>query len=124
MSPRSEEFMARAEQRIGAARVALAAGYPSAAVSGAYYAMLYAARAALSERERYAKTHSGTWSLFAELFVVPGGFDPDLVKAARRIRELREAGDYDASEPPPDEARTVIGDAERFVAAVAGMLSG
>ena len=116
--------MASAEQRIGAAKASLAAGYPSAAVSAAYYAMLYAARAALSERERYAKTHTGTWTLFSELFVASGRFDAGLATAARRIQELREAGDYDASELGPDEGRAIIDDAERFVGAVATMLAG
>jgi uncharacterized protein (UPF0332 family) len=51
-------------------------------VSAAYYAMLYAARAALSEQDRYAKTHSGTWTLFRETFVRDGRFDPALARAA------------------------------------------
>ncbi|MGH3031399.1 MAG: HEPN domain-containing protein [Gaiellaceae bacterium] len=69
MSPRSEEFMAMARDRLALARTALDAGFPSGAVSAAYYAMLSAARAALSEEERLAKTHSGAWSLFHESFV-------------------------------------------------------
>ncbi len=31
--------------------------------------MLYAARAALSEEDLYAKTHSGSWTLFNDAFV-------------------------------------------------------
>ena len=52
MSPRSEEFMAVARERAALAATALGAGSPGGAVSAAYYAMLYAARAALSEEDR------------------------------------------------------------------------
>ena len=121
MSPRSKEFMASAHERIRAAHAALSAGFPSVAVSAAYYAMLYAARAALSEEDRYAKTHRGAWSLFGELFVSAGRFDSGLFAAARRIQELREAADYDAREISSEQARPIVDDAESFVARVVTM---
>lgn len=124
MSPRSDEFMASADARIRAARAALAAGFPSVAVSAAYYAVLYAARAALSEEDRYAKTHRGVWSLFGELFVSTSRFDSGLVAAARRIQEVREAADYDARDVASDQAQALVIDAETFVARVAAMLEG
>jgi len=49
VSPRSEEFIASARERLGAARAALDAGFASAAVSAAYYAGL--ARGALRMQE-------------------------------------------------------------------------
>ena len=64
-----------AHERLRASRVVLGASSRSSAVSLAYYAMLYAARAALSEEDAYAKTHVGTWGLFRETFVVPGAFE-------------------------------------------------
>lgn len=115
--------MASAQERISAAHAALTAGFPSVAVSAAYYAALYAARAALSEKDRYAKTHRGAWSLFGELFVSGGSFDPRLLAAARRTQELREAADYDAREISAERAQAVVGDAESFVARVAAMLA-
>lgn len=57
--------------------------------------MLYAARAALSEREAYAKTHAGTWHELRRWFVDAGALDPE-----------------------EDEAEHVIGLAERFLAAI------
>ena len=101
----------------------LVGGFRPLAVSAAYYAMLYAARAALSERERYAKTHSGTWSLFRETFVQDGRFDPVLVRKADQTQELREAGDYDARAVSQQEAATVPAHAEEFVQAVERMLA-
>jgi hypothetical protein len=42
MSPRSEEFLARAHDRLRLARAAAEAGFPEGAVGAAYHAMLYA----------------------------------------------------------------------------------
>src|ERR1044072_2224779 len=75
MSPRSEEFMEQARDRLADAQTILKTAHPAVVVSAAYYGMLYAARAALSERGEYAKTHSGTWTLFSQIFVAPGDFD-------------------------------------------------
>jgi uncharacterized protein (UPF0332 family) len=124
MSPRSAEFMSRAHERIRAARAALAGGFPDVAVSAAYYAALYAARAALSEEDRNAKTHTGAWSLFGEVFVASGRFDAELLAEARRIQELREAADYDAREIPSEQAEEIVSAAARFVTTVGALLGG
>lgn len=113
--------MAEARQRLTAARTTLAADLPNAAVSSAYYAMLYAARAALSEEDRYAKTHRGTWDLFHETFVEPGRFDHELAREARRAQSPREAADYDAEAVPREQAEEIVSLAERFVTAIDAM---
>jgi uncharacterized protein (UPF0332 family) len=64
VSPRSEELLARARDGVASAQLLLSGGHGATAVSAAYYAMLYAARAALSERDRNARSHAGTWRLF------------------------------------------------------------
>jgi uncharacterized protein (UPF0332 family) len=122
MSPRSEEFMASAHERLQAARATLAGGFPSSAVSAGYYAMLYAARAALSEEELNAKTHRGVWSLFSEAFVASGRFERRLFAAAQRAQDLREAADYEAGSVSREQADAILTDADRFVSAVASML--
>ena len=116
MSPRSKEFFDAAHQRLATARGALDQD-PSTAVSIAYYAMLYAARGALSERDTYAKTHGGTWHRFREVFL-PEGFDEALIAAAQTAREQREQSDYEAWKASPEEAAEVIDAAARFLAAV------
>jgi uncharacterized protein (UPF0332 family) len=50
------------------------------AVSDAYYAILYAARAALSERDRNAKTHRGIWAIVSEEFVASRDIDAELAR--------------------------------------------
>lgn len=117
MSPRSEEFLAEARSRLAAATSVLA-DFPPAAISLGYYAMLYAARAALSEEDRYAKTHRGTWLLFEETFVIPHRFDRGLFEAAQRTLPLRIGTDYEALHVEPYEAVAVVELAERFLAAI------
>lgn len=122
MSPRSEEFLHEARDRLAAAAAALDAGFPPVAVSAAYYAMFYAARAALSEEDRNAKTHRGVWSLFSETFVATGLFEDALLAEARRIQRLREGGDYDARQVSKLEAAAALEHAGGFVRAIEQLL--
>lgn len=55
MSPRSSKFLGAARRRLASADSALAQD-PSTALSAAYYAMLYGARAVLSEQDTSART--------------------------------------------------------------------
>lgn len=123
MSPRSQEFMAEARERLRACRVLLAEEIWNAAVSNAYYAVLYAARAALSEEDVNAKTHGGTWGLFHRNFVATGRFDGELYAPARAAQEPREGVDYGAANVERQEAERIAAVAERFVNAVEGMLT-
>jgi uncharacterized protein (UPF0332 family) len=75
VSPRSAELIDSARARLTGARHALSAGDLDLAVSAAYYAMLYAARGALSEKDEHARRHGGTWGLFHRRFVASGAFD-------------------------------------------------
>lgn len=122
MSPRSREFIAAARERLENARDDLRHGHLAGAASAAYYSTLYAARAALSERDRYAKTHSGAWALFSEEFVAGGEFDRDLARQARAAQSIRELGDYEASTPAPEAVSDLISVAERFLAAVEALI--
>ena len=117
MSPRSSEFLEAARRRLAAAGVA-AAEDPSTALSAAYYAMLYGARAALSERDASAKTHRGTWHEFRSTFVEDGTIDPELAAEVQKIQPEREQADYDAWSAPAEEAQRAIELADRFLTAI------
>jgi uncharacterized protein (UPF0332 family) len=117
MSPRSGEFVETARRRLRAARAALEED-PGTALSAAYYAMLYAARGALSERDAHVRTHRGTWDELRERYVLTGALDEALFVAAHRVQPVREDVDYDAQQVTADEAQAVIDLAERFIAAV------
>ena len=122
MSPRSEEFLASARERLASARDLLLTGHSETSAGAAYYAMLYAARAALSEQDLNAKTHRGTWHLFRDSFVASGRFEPGLYEASQEAQRLREAADYEAGGAAPEEAERVVAAAERFVATVESVL--
>lgn len=124
MSPRSDEFMVQARDRAEIAKQLLSSEHPEGAVSAGYYAMLYAARAALSENDEHARTHRGTWHLFHERYVATGAFDEQLHALAQRAQKAREGGDYEAITPDPREAETIVSGAGDFVAAVEQMLAG
>lgn len=123
MSPRSEEFMEQAQERVEAAREALAAGHLSVAVSVAYYAMLNAARAALSESDENTRTHRGAWNAFRSRYVITDAFDARLFTMAQHAQVAREAGDYAAIAPSEDEARSYVDGAGEFITAVKQMLA-
>lgn len=122
MSPRSAELASAARRRLLTARAALPAD-TSGAVSAAYYAMLYAARAALSESDVYARTHKGTWHELRRVFVESGRLDQDLVSRAQRVQSEREDADYEAWNFPAAEADRVIALAEEFLAAIEGLIA-
>jgi uncharacterized protein (UPF0332 family) len=117
MSPRSTEFLEAARRRLKAASMVVE-GDPSTALSAAYYAMLYAARAALSEHDIYAKTHRGTWHEFRRVFVDTGLFDRELAVSVQKIQPEREQADYDAWPAPAEEALRAIELAQAFLAAI------
>lgn len=122
MSPRSEELIDSARARLTGARHALSAGDFDLAVSAAYYAMLYAARGALSENDEHARRHGGTWGLFHRRFVAGGAFDQHLHALAQQAQEAREGADYEAKTPPAAEAERYVEGAAEFLAAVERML--
>jgi uncharacterized protein (UPF0332 family) len=123
MSPRSSEFMHEARDRLEVARQIIKSGHPGSVVNAAYYAMLNAARAALSERDEHAKTHSGTWTLFSTTFVATGEFDQKLSALARKAKEAREKGDYEAAPPHAKEAATYVAAAADFLAAIEELIA-
>jgi uncharacterized protein (UPF0332 family) len=121
MSPRSNELLEAARRRLAAAAVVVEQD-PSAALSAAYYSMLYAARAALSERDVAAKTHRGIWHELRRVFVETGELDADLASAVQKVQPEREQADYDAWFVPAEDAGKAIELARRFLAAVEGLL--
>ena len=123
MSPRSEEFMDQARDRAQLAKEALSSGHREGAVSAAYYAMLYAARAALSEDDENARTHRGTWNIFRLRYVTTDAFDAALYTLAQHAQAAREGGDYEAVTPTAEEASRYVEGAGDFLAATERMMA-
>lgn len=84
--------------------------------------MLYAARAALSERELNAKTHRGIWNLFDTEIEQSGAVEPGLAAQGRHAQRLRERADYEGEDFEPEDAAAAIADAEHCLDAVEALL--
>lgn len=121
MNPRSDELLQAAKRRLAAASVVIDED-PSTALSAAYYAMLHAARAALSERDISAKTHRGIWHELRRAFVDTGELDADLAASVQKIQPEREQADYDAWFAPDEDARNAIDLAQKFLATIEATL--
>lgn len=117
MSPRSNELLEAARRRLAAAS-AVAQQDASTALSAAYYSMLYAARAALSERDTSPKTHRGVWHELRRTFVETGELDGELAAEVQKIQPEREQADYDAWFAPTADADHAIEVATRFLDAI------
>jgi uncharacterized protein (UPF0332 family) len=115
--------MAQARERLVAAQEALAKQHLSVAVSVAYYAMLNAARAALSEDDQSARTHRGTWNAFRIRYVTTDAFDAGLFTMAQHAQAAREGADYAAVTPTGEEASRYVSGAADFIAAIEQMLA-
>ena len=113
--------MEAARRRLAAAEVTLEQD-PSTALSAAYYAMLYGARAALSERDISAKTHRGTWHEFRSAFVESGAIDAALAAEVQKLQPEREQADYDAWSAPITEAQRAIELGHRFLSAIEALI--
>lgn len=115
-------WLAKADDSLEAARALIAADHVSVAASRAYYAMFYAATAALlSEGKRFTK-HAAVIGEFNRTFVRPGILKPDMFKALQRAFDLRSEGDYELLAVEREEAQSVIEDAARFIEQIKGHL--
>ena len=117
------DLLARAGRNLRVARTLLQGEDHDVAASRAYYAMFYAAEAALLSRGIARSRHSGVISAFNELLVHPGTLPAPLASSLTRAFELRNRADYGSQSFPKEEAQALLGDAEEFVGAVSVLLS-
>jgi uncharacterized protein (UPF0332 family) len=113
----------RAREALGAAEALLAAGFPSDAVSRAYYSAYHGACALLSARGDQPRTHRGILALFHRHFAETGLLDGQIASILPRLEERRSVADYRATERlDAPQAAALVADAQRFVAAIAALL--
>ena len=116
---RSLKWLDMAQRHVDGAERALEADVDGSVIASvSYMAMLYAARAALSEEGRVPRKHSGTWHLMRELFVAGGRLDVELVKRAQEMQEHREGADYKGWTFEREKSQAHVADARRFLEAV------
>ncbi len=122
MRERTREHLEEARDRLGRARRAQQYEDPKTAVSLSYYATFEAGRAALSEEDRFARTHHGTWHLLREQPVATGRLEGAVVEEAAKLHEQRIAVDYGKGPRPMADGAAAIAIAQRFLAEVERLL--
>ena len=123
---RAARLWAKAQVASQSARLLIESGDTDGAVNRAYYAVFGAARAALATvRSSLAlsKRHGTIYRRFDKHLVQERGFDPSLGRAfLSKQRKARQAADYEEGRVDETVARAVIGDMDRFLAAVEPLL--
>jgi uncharacterized protein (UPF0332 family) len=113
-------FLNRARQATQSARTLLSSGDLNGAVNRAYYAMFYAAHAALEHRgvEIASAKHGTLVGRFGEHLVKTGILPRALGTSLNAMLELRSKADYGSGEVVPADAERSLSEAEAFVAAI------
>jgi uncharacterized protein (UPF0332 family) len=123
MKPESKKLLVKADRALRAAELLLRDGAPDFAAGRAYYAMFYAAEAALSEGNLQFRKHSGVHAAFGEHLAKPGLLDPKFHRWLLNAFDKRILGDYSYEMDVDDEAaQEMIEQAREFVAAVEAFL--
>jgi uncharacterized protein (UPF0332 family) len=109
-------LLVKADVALGSAKLLLAAGDIDGACNRAYYAMVDAARAALTttsadEFSSTIKTHGGLIAVFSLQLVKSGQVSPELGRMLNRAEEVRLVADYKGESVEPSDAAEVIANA-------------
>jgi uncharacterized protein (UPF0332 family) len=115
-------LMERAKRSVRSARNLLEDGDFDFALSRAYYAMFYAAKAALLRRGVQRSKHSGVIAAFAEHLVKPGCFPTADQRNLQAAFQERSEGDYAGIFPSREKTEQRLRDADDFVARIAVFL--
>ncbi len=116
-------LMEKAKEKLEVAKDLLEEKHYSDAVSRAYYSMFFAARALLSMKDMYPKTHRGVISKVAEEFVKDKKLSQDVFRDFAATQEEREKADYGIiSDISKDDAKDAVMAAERFIGAAKELL--
>jgi uncharacterized protein (UPF0332 family) len=122
----TDDLLDRARQAAQSARTLLESGDPNGAVNRAYYAMFYAAHAALEHRgiEVASSKHGILVGRFGEHFVKTGILPRALGTSLNRTLEMRQKADYGSGDVSHANAERSLREAEAFVAAVEPLCRG
>ena len=123
--PEPDQLMRAGEEALRSAKVLCDHGLWADAISRAYYAMIYTARALLASKGLSPKTHRGAVQLLGREFVGAGNFPPELVKSLSAVMAFRDRADYGAREDLTEgDARRTLDAAGAFIDAADEILHG
>ena len=87
----------RAAKTLSAAELLAREGYPEDAIARTYYAILHAAKAALSVRDVVAESHSAVRGMFGKHLILTGAIEREWSKQLGGSLDDRLAADYDSA---------------------------
>lgn len=106
----------RAARSLGAAASCVRDGFFADAVSRSYYAIMHAAKAALTANGVAAESHSAVRRLFGQHLVQTGVFDAEVGAGIGESSDERLSADYDVeTEIPESDAVSECARAEDFL---------
>jgi uncharacterized protein (UPF0332 family) len=116
-------YRQKAERTLKAAQLLLASGDTEGACNRAYYAMYYAAQAALraagiAEPEDGYRTHQGLIAAFGKHLILGDHLDQSLGRSINKVQRLRQLADYVGDPPSLEDAAQAVADSKSFVAAI------
>ena len=122
----TEDLLLRARQAAQSAKTLLSTGDRNGAVNRAYYAMFYAAHAALAHRgvEAASSKHAIPVACFGEHLVKTRLLPRSLGTSLNQMLELRQKVDYGGTGVTPVDAERGLRQAEAFVTAVERLIRG
>ncbi len=125
MSPEElKSLMDRARRSLRSARNLLEAGDNDFAISRAYYAMFYAAGAALLSQSVRRSKHSAVIAAFGQHLVKTAMFTTEHHRVLQMAFEDRTEGDYEGVFPSREQVERRLVEADGFVEAVTEFLKG
>jgi uncharacterized protein (UPF0332 family) len=114
----------RARVYLSSARLLHDAGDYESAVSRSYYAMFFAAEAALLTRGLSASSHKGVIAEFNRVFVKGGAVADELGRALGQAFEKRQLGDYEFRRViTAGESEDIERKAQAFLAQIEALLA-
>ncbi len=120
----TQTWLALAEEKLQVARELVGLSHFDDAVSRAYYAMFYAAKAALLTIGLDPHSHSGVISQFSQHFVVTRQVEKEFGRILAQAMQARQTSDYSPMvRASKHDAQQTIADAEMFLEKIKEILS-
>ena len=120
-------FWSKAGTTANAAQLLLDAGHSDGAVNRAYYAMYFAARSTLEKidpKSAAAIRHATLIGQFARQIVRGQGLAPEYGRMLNLAFDLRLIADYEPEGVQASDAKEIVADMGRFLAALAELNDG
>jgi uncharacterized protein len=111
-----EKHLQRSEEKLKSANILRDNDMLADSISEAYYSMYHAAKALLSLKKIYPRTHAGLVAQFGLEFVTKGLIEEFYAKSLAKAEAEREKADYDVYfVPSKEESESLINQADEFL---------